>query len=341
MQQLRALQERLRAMVDPETVIITGAQGQDGSTMSDLLLGQGYRVVGVARRKSSGETNGNLRAALQNHRFELTYGDITDAAFVNRLVSDVHPKFYFNFAAQSHVHQSFKQPLDTFQVDAVAVVQALEAIRLFSPNTRFYNACTSEVWGAAKCPADGFAEDAVFHPRSPYGVAKAAAFYASRNYREAYGLFSCSALVCNHSGPRRSVDFATRKITQGIAQIKTGRLDRLRMGNLDAFRDEGHSADYCQAIWQILNHHQPDDYVVATGTGATIRQMLEYVCSLADLDPAKVYEPDERFMRPSDVPYLLGNPAKIKTVLGWQPRYTWREVLKEMYEHDLALVGAP
>ena len=189
------------------------------------------------------------------------------------------------------------------------------------------------------CPDEGYTESSKFHPRSPYGVAKLAAFWSVVNYREAYNLFACNGILHNHSSPRRGFDFATRKITHGVARVKLGLSDTLKMGNLDAFRDEGHSKDYCKAMWMMLQADEAEDYLVATGSGATIKEMLEYVCSLAELDPSVVYEMDERFMRPSDVPVLLGNPAKISRKLGWKPEYDWKKLLREMYENDIRELG--
>lgn len=331
--------EVLKNMVSEKTVIITGIHGQDASYMAEHLLEQDYTVVGVARRKSSGENNSNIAGILNHPNLNVTYGDIKDSAFVYNLLETYRPKYYINLAAQSHVGQSFKEPLETFQTDAAAVVLALDAIRTICPQTRFYQAGTSELWGASPCPLTGFTEASPFYPRSPYGVAKAAAFYAVKNYRDAYGLYAVNGILCNHSGPRRGIDFATRKITSTVAAIKAKKTSKIYMGNLEAFRDEGAASDFVKAIWLMMIQEKPDDYVVATGTGATIRQMLEYVCELADLDPNEVYVPDERFMRPSDVPYLLGDPTKIKRQLNWSPTYTWQTLLKEMYEHDLVLQG--
>ena len=235
----------------------------------------------------------------------------------------------------SHVGQSFKEPLATFDVDAKAVIGQLECIRQNSPYTRFYQASTSELFGGLSCPSTGYTEDSMFHPRSPYGVAKLAAFWASVNYREAYGLFACNGILHNHSSPRRGYDFATRKITRGVARVSLGLDKTLKMGNLSAFRDEGHSKDYCKAMWMMLQAEKASDYLVATGSGATIKEMFEFVCGLAGLDFDNVYEMDERFMRPSDVPFLLGDPGKIQRELGWKPEYTWQSLLREMYEADL------
>jgi GDPmannose 4,6-dehydratase len=219
------------------------------------------------------------------------------------------------------------------RVNAEAIIHQLEAIRLFSPHTRLYNASTSEMFGGINCPPEGFSEGSPFNPRSPYAVAKLGAFYMTKTYRESYGLHASSGILFNHSSTRRGHDFATRKITSGVAAIAAGRQSKIKMGNLEAFRDEGHSKDFVKAMHLILQQERPDDYVVATGSGATIREMLGYVCSLSGLKDDEVYEADERFMRPSDVPFLKGNPSKIMS-LGWKPEYDWKALLKEMYELD-------
>lgn len=314
--------------------VVTGVQGQDGSILADYLLELGHEVLGVARRKSSGETNANIEHLISHPKFILIYGDITDDVFVETTIQKYRPEFYFNLAAMSHVGQSFKEPLKTFDTNATAVVKALESIRRNSPNTKFYQASTSEMFGGIKCPAEGYDEAAAFHPRSPYGVSKAAAFHAVVNFREAYGLHASNGILFNHSSTRRGEDFATRKITKGVANIVKGKQKTLKMGNMEAFRDEGHAKDYVRAMYLLLQQDVADDYVVATGEGATIREMLDYVCSLAGLKYDDVYEMNPEFMRPSEVPYLKGNPAKVKK-LGWKPEHTWKDLLKEMYEKDL------
>ncbi len=315
--------------------VITGVCGQDGSHMADLLVGKGYEVVGIGRRHASVKEYNNIKHLLGNKNFKLVEGDITDLTLISRTLHTYKPHEWYNLACQSNVGHSFVEPMATFDVGATAALGQLEMIRQISPYTRYYQASTSELWGGLSCPETGYTEESRFHPRSPYGVAKLAAFWATVNYREAYGLFACNGILHNHSGPRRGYDFATRKITRGVAKIKLGLEDTIKMGNLEAFRDEGSSPDFCRAMWMMLQADTPKDYLVATGSGATIREMLEYVCSLADLDIKDVYEMDERYMRPSDVPFLLGNPSKIKNELGWEPKYSWKALLKEMYENDL------
>lgn len=318
--------------------VCTGVLGQDASWLAEYLISLGYDVYGVYKRVSSGNNFENITALVKHPRFHLIEGDICDAGFVNSLLRDLQPDEYYALAAMSHVGHSFKIPIETFRVDAEAVLNQLEAIRHFSPTTKFYNAATSELFGGLGCPEAGFDESSRFNPRSPYAVAKLAAFHATKNYREAYKLHASSGILFNHSSTRRGEDFATRKITKGVAAIVAGQASNICMGNLEAFRDEGHAKDYVRAMHAIVQQSKPDDYVVATGTGATIREMLSYVCELAGLKLEDVYVQDERFMRPSEVPRLLGNPAKIKQVTGWEPQYTWRSLLTEMYESDLTLI---
>lgn len=314
--------------------IVTGVNGQDGSWLAEHLIDQEYDVYGLYKRVSSGSNFQNVSQLIKHPRFHMVEGDICDSGFVFSLVKDLKPDEYYGLAAMSHVGHSFKIPIETMRVDAEAVVIQLEAIRHFSFKTKFYNAATSELFGGLNCPKEGFDESSPFNPRSPYAVAKQAAFAITKNYREAYGLHVSSGILFNHSSTRRGEDFATRKITKGIASIVSGKVEKLLMGNLEAFRDEGHSKDYVRGMHLMLQQDKPQDFVIATGDGATIKQMLEYVCSLANLKMEDVYVPDERFMRPSEVPYLKGNPSKIKAI-GWEPEYTWQTLLKEMYVNDI------
>jgi len=318
--------------------VITGVAGQDGSYLAECLLEKGYKVVGITRRKSVDPCIDNLNGIVDHENFTLIYGDITDSTLIYRLLHDHKPHEWYNLAAMSHVGQSFKEPIFTFEVNAEAVIIQLEAIRQASPFTRFYQASTSELFGGMSCPQEGYTENSPFSPRSPYAVAKLAAYWAVRNYRESYDIYACNGILHNHSSPRRGPDFATRKITNGVASVKLGLQDSVRMGNLEPFRDEGHAKDYVAAMHLMLQQEEPKDYLIATGTGATIKQMLEYVCELAGLDFKDVYEEDPRFMRPSDVPYLKGNSLKAMKELGWSPQYTWKDLLKEMYLNDLSLL---
>lgn len=315
--------------------VITGVAGQDGSYLAELLLEKGYHVVGITRRKSVDPGINNIKHLMENKNFSLVNGDITDSTLISRILHSHRPHEFYNLAAMSHVGQSFAEPSSTFRVNAEAVVTQLELINQISPSTRYYQASTSELFGGISCPLQGYTENSPFHPRSPYGVAKLAAYWAVKNAREAYGLFACNGILHNHSSPRRGRDFASRKITRGIASVKLGLATSLKMGDLSPYRDEGHAKDYVKAMHLMLQKDEPDDFLIATGSGATIKEMFEYVCELAELRFDDVYEEDARFMRPSDVQYLRGDPTKANTELGWLPKYSWKDLLKEMYVSDL------
>jgi len=318
--------------------VVTGVAGQDGSYLAELLLDKGYQVHGVSRRKSVSKSLENIEGILNHRNFFYTEGDLSDSTFISRLVYNLKPHEFYNLGAQSHVGHSFLNPMEAFRINAESVIMHLSHIKDLSPSTRYYQASTSEIMGGVNCPNDGYDESFRPNPRSPYAVAKAAAHFTVKNYREAYGIFSCSGLLFNHSSKRRGRDFATRKITDGVARVALGIENKVRMGNFSAFRDEGCSKDYVRAMWLMLQQDSPDDYVIATGSGATIEDMFRYVCGLANINFEDVYEMDERFMRPSDVPYLLGNPSKAVEVLGWHPEYTWKALLEEMYKNDLKLL---
>jgi GDPmannose 4,6-dehydratase len=322
-----------------KTAIVTGVAGQDGSYLSEFLIEKGYFVYGISRRKSVNQNNPNIEGVLKNKNFNLIEGDLTDPTLMSRLIMDIKPHEFYNLGAQSHVGYSFKNPVDSFRTNAESVIMHLSLIQQLSPYTRYYQASTSEILGGINCPEKGYDEGFLPHPRSPYAVAKTAAHFAVKNYREAYGLYCCSGILFNHSSVRRGYDFATRKITRNLARVKLGYQDKLKMGDLSAFRDEGCSKDYVDAMWRMLNQdkfhkNKPNDYIVSTGQGATIEEMFRYVCEISGLIFEEVYELDERFIRPSDVPYLLGNSFKIRSELGWKPNYDWKKLLKEMYNYD-------
>lgn len=320
------------------TAVITGVAGQDGSYLAEHLVSMNYNVVGITKKHTTLNNYENISSLLRNKKFKLIEGDINDTTLISRTIIDYKPHEWYNLAAASHVGQSFLEPVYTFNIDANSVISQLEMIRQFSPYIRFYQASTSELFGGLNCPKEGYDETTPFHPRSPYGVAKLAAYWAVKNYREAYGLYAVNGILHNHSSPRRGMDFATRKITSGVAKVKLGLDSKVRMGDLSAFRDEGHSKDYCIAMHKMLQQDVPEDLLIATGDGATIQEMLEYVCSLAELPFEEVYEKDSRFLRPSEVPFLKGNPQKAMQKLDWKPEYTWKKLLKEMYENDLSIL---
>jgi GDPmannose 4,6-dehydratase len=322
-----------------DRAIVTGVLGQDGSYLSEFLLEKGYKVYGIYKRNSSGTNFSNVEDILDNPNLELVESDILEYPSMTEMIGDIKPEMFFNLAAMSHVGYSFRIPTETFRVNAEAVIAQLDIIRRLSPETRYYQASTSEMLGGVNCPQRGYTEDSPFDPRSPYAVAKVAAHSAVKNYRDAYNIFACAGILFNHSSERRGVDFATRKITMGVANILAGNQDKLRMGNMEAFRDEGHSKDYVRAQYLMLMQDNPVDYIISTGETASIQQMLEYVCYLAGLDYKDVYERDERYMRPSDVPYLLGDCTKAKSELQWQPEYNWQSTLKAMFENDCKSLG--
>jgi len=320
-------------------VVVTGVCGQDGSYLSEYLLSLGYRVIGISRRKSTDNNTYNISNIINNKNFKLINGDITDSTFLCRVLHHYKPFEWYNLAAMSHVGQSFIDPTYVFRCNAESVINQLELIRNISPYTRFYQASTSELFGKSSCPNTGFTETSVMQPISPYAISKLAAYHSVINYRESYGLYACNGILHNHSSPRRGYDFATRKITDGIAKVTLGIQEKVKMGNLKSFRDEGHAEDYCKAMHLMLQQEEPDDYIIATGSGATIEDMFKYVCELAGLNFEDIYEQDERFMRPSDVHYLLGNSSKARKKLGWKPEYDWKKLLEEMYINDLKLLS--
>ena len=322
-------------MSDKQRVaVVTGILGQTGSYMAELLLREGYLVYGFCRPRAGGLITENI-SLIKNHKdLKLLEADICDHINTASLISELKPDLFFNFAAQSNVGTSFKIPVETFRINAEATIAQLDAIKSFSSKTKYYFAATSEMFGGLDCPENGYSEKSLLSPRSPYAIAKVAAYHAVINYRVSYNLFACSGMLFNHESPRRGETFATRKITKGVAKIKLGLENRLSMGNMEAIRDFGHAKDYCNAIYLMMMQPYPDDYVIATGESISIKQALEYVCSLANLKYEDVYAMNQEFMRPSDVPFLKGDSSKARAVLGWKPEYDWKTLLKEMYESD-------
>ncbi|MFN2427099.1 MAG: GDP-mannose 4,6-dehydratase [Candidatus Binatia bacterium] len=329
-------------MVMPKRAFITGVTGQDGSYLADLLLEKGYEVHGLVRR-SSVTTRPRLDHLLQktDHpaagRFFLHSGDITDGLRLRDLLDSIAPDEVYNLAAQSHVRVSFDEPAFTVEVDAVGAMNVLEAVRRMKKPARFYQASSSEMFGKAQAVPQR--EDTPFHPRSPYGCAKAFAHYQTVNYREAYGLFACSGILFNHESPRRGESFVTRKITLAAARIKAGLQHKLQLGNLDAKRDWGYAPDYVEAMWRMLQHDTPDDFVIATGETHSVREFLEETFSCVGLDWTKHVEIDPRLARPSEVELLLGDCTKAREVLGWKPGATFARLAQIMMEADMKLVA--
>ncbi|MBW3557408.1 MAG: GDP-mannose 4,6-dehydratase [Actinobacteria bacterium] len=316
--------------------LITGITGQDGSYLAELLLEKGYEVHGVVRRSSSFNTE-RLDDVYQdphvaNRRLFLHYGDLSDVVSLVNLIRRIEPDELYHLAAQSHVRVSFDQPEYTALNTGVGAIRILEALRATGVPTRFYQASSSEMYGSVPPPQD---ERTPFHPRSPYACAKVFAFHAAVNYREAYGLFASNGILFNHESERRGETFVTRKITRAVARIVAGLQDELYLGNLDARRDWGYAPDYVEAMWRVLQHDEPDDFVVATGESHTVREFCQLAFDRVGLDWEKYVRFDERYERPAEVDHLRGDPTKAKRVLGWEPKVTFPELVGIMVDGDV------
>jgi GDPmannose 4,6-dehydratase len=292
----------------------------------------------VVRRSSSFNT-GRIDQIYQDPheadvRLRLVYGDLNDASSLNRLIRTVRPDEIYNLGAQSHVRVSFDIPEYTAEITALGAVRLLEAIRESGISPRFYQASSSELYGSAPAPQS---EQTPFHPRSPYAAAKAYAYYITQNYREAYGMFACNGILFNHESPRRGETFVTRKITRAATRIKLGLQDKLYLGNLDARRDWGYARDYVEAMWRMLQHERPEDFVIATGETHTVREFLDEAFSLLDLDWRRHVEIDPRYFRPAEVDVLCGDMSKARRLLGWEPTVRFKELVRLMIEADLKL----
>jgi GDPmannose 4,6-dehydratase len=319
--------------------LITGITGQDGSFLAELLLDKGYEVYGVIRRSSSFNTD-RIDHLYQdphekNTRLRLLYGDLNDSSSLNSILKQTQPDEVYNLGAQSHVRVSFDVPEYTAEVTGVGVVRLLEAIREVGIKPKFYQASSSELYGkVAETPQT---ETTPFYPRSPYGCAKAYAFYITVNYRESYGMFACNGILFNHESERRGETFVSRKITRAATRIKLGLQEKLYLGNLDARRDWGYARDYVEAMWLMMQAEEPDDFVVATGETHSIREFLDLSFGRLDLDWKAYVEIDPRYFRPAEVDLLLGDPAKAKRKLGWEPKISFRELVALMVDHDYEL----
>lgn len=320
--------------------LMTGITGQDGSYLAEFLIKQGYEVHGLIRRASTFNTGRIDHLYHDPHEtistIRLHYGDLSDGTGLRRILETVQPDEVYNLGAQSHVRVSFDQPEYTADVVSTGTLRLLEAIRDYmnvsKKLVRFYQAGSSEMYGSTQPPQN---ETTVFHPRSPYAVAKVAAHHFVVNYREAYGMFLCNGILFNHESPRRGETFVTRKITRAVGRIKLGLQDKLYMGNLDSKRDWGFAGDYVKAMWMMLQQDQPDDYVVATGESHSVREFLEMAFGYAELDWKDFVEIDKRYFRPSEVDFLMGDPSKARKVLGWEPEVSFEELLKMMVDHDM------
>tara|TARA_B110000438_G_scaffold86074_1_gene85489 strand:- start:1144 stop:2220 length:1077 start_codon:yes stop_codon:yes gene_type:complete len=339
--------------------LITGITGQDGAYLAELLLSKGYEVHGIKRRSSSFNTSRLDNLYQDPHskdvKFHLHYGDMTDATNLIGLMQKINPDEVYNLAAQSHVQVSFETPEYTANADGIGALRLLEAIRLLNmtKTVKFYQASTSELYGNSDIiPQD---ENTPFSPRSPYAAAKLYAYWITVNYRLAYNIFACNGILFNHESPIRGETFVTRKITRGVAAIKLGLQEKLYMGNLDAKRDWGHAKDYVEGMWLMLQQNQPDDYVLATGEAYTVRDFIENAfleigetivwkgkgeeeIGLSKNTNKILIEVDKRYFRPTEVNYLLGDATKAKSILGWEARVKFSELVKEMVKEDLKLV---
>ena len=322
--------------------LITGVTGQDGSYLAELLLTKGYEVHGIIRRSSSFNTSRVEHLYRDPHetgvRFFLHYGDLNDASSLNRLLERIHPDEIYNLAAQSHVRVSFDIPEYTAEITALGAIRLLEAIKETQIKARFYQASSSEMYGkVVEVPQK---ETTPFYPRSPYACAKVFAHWITVNYRESYGLFTCSGILFNHESPRRGETFVTRKITRAAARIKKGLQKELFLGNLEAKRDWGYAPDYVEAMWMMLQQEKPDDYVIATGETHSVREFLEEAFGYLKLDWNKYVKKDPRYLRPAEVDLLQGDPSKAKKKLGWEPTVSFKELVRIMVDADLKEAAA-
>ncbi len=314
----------------PPTALITGITGQDGAYLAEFLLGKGYEVHGMVRRASteSFERISHLASEITLHQ-----ADLLDQLSIITLVRDVRPREVYNLAAQSFVPTSWLQPLLTGEFTALGVTRMLEAVRLVDPKIRFYQASSSEMFGDVREEPQN--ENTPFWPRSPYGVAKVYGHWITVNYRESYDIFACSGILFNHESPRRGKEFVTRKVTDAVARIKLGVQEKLRLGNLEAMRDWGFSGDYVRAMWLMLQQHQPDDYVVASGVKHSVRDLVDLAFRHVGLDWRDHVEVDPGLFRPAEVNTLRGDAAKARSVLGWTPSVSFRELVEMMVDADL------
>jgi GDPmannose 4,6-dehydratase len=316
---------------------ITGITGQDGSYLAELLLAKGYEVHGLIRRASTFNTARIDHLYVDRHlpgaRLFLHYGDLADGSRLVTLLAEVQPDEVYNLAAQSHVRVSFEEPEHTADTTGTGSVRLLEAVRLSGIETRYYQASSSELYGDSPPPQD---EDTPFRPRSPYAAAKLYSYWITKNYREAYGLFAVNGILFNHESPRRGETFVTRKVTRAVAAIKAGRQDYIYMGNLDSIRDWGYAPEYVEGMWRMLQVDEPDDYVLATGVGITVRDFLETAFSHAGLDWEKHVRFDDHYLRPTEVDSLIGDASKAGKKLDWTPTVHGRELARLMVDADIA-----
>lgn len=320
---------------------ITGITGQDGSYLAEFLLHKGYEVHGLIRRASTFNTHRIDHLFQDPHeigaRLHLHYGDLSDASRLTTLLANIRPHEIYHLAAQSHVKVSFDEPEHTGDVTGLSTTRILEAIRLVSPESKFYQASSSEMFGASSPPQK---ESTPFYPRSPYGIAKLYSYWITKNYRDAYGIFACNGILFNHESPRRGETFVTRKITRAAARISLGLQDKLFLGNLDAIRDWGYAPEFVEAQWLMLQNESPADYVVSTGISGTVKEFLHVAFDAVGLDWSKYVEIDERYLRPTEVDVLIGDSSKARLELKWTHKTTYTELAKLMTLHDKAALSA-
>ena len=322
-----------------KVALITGITGQDGSYLAEFLLAKGYEVHGIIRRSSSFNT-ARIDHIYQdphdkNPKLILHYGDMSDGVGLTNIVREIKPDEVYNLAAQSHVQVSFTMPQYTGQIDGVGPVVLLEAIRAAGNETRFYQASTSELYGSTPPPQN---EESMFRPRSPYAAAKLMAYWTTVNYREAYGIHATNGILFNHESPRRGETFVTRKITRAVADIAHGKSKKLYLGNVDSVRDWGYAKEFVESMWMMLQQDKPSDYVVATGVGATVQQFVEVAFAHAGLNWQDHLEIDKKYIRPTEVDALIGDPSKATRELGWSAKTHWEDLAKLMVDADLKLV---
>ena len=320
--------------------LITGITGQDGSYLAELLLSKGYEVHGIIRRASTFNTKRIDHIFTDIHekdkKLMLHYGDLSDGTRIYDIVQAVEPDEVYNLGAQSHVRVSFDMPIYTGDITGLGVARLLEVLRKIELDVKFYQASSSEMFGASPPPQN---EDTPFKPRSPYACAKTYAFWMVKNYREGYGLFASNGILFNHESPRRGETFVTRKITRAIAKIIAGKQKYIFLGNLDAKRDWGFSPDYVEAMWTILQHHKPDDFVIGTGETHSVKEFLEESFNYAELEIDGHVRIDKRYFRPTDVNILAADVTKARNILGWEPKIKSKELVKIMVDADLAAIG--
>jgi GDPmannose 4,6-dehydratase len=323
-----------------KVALVTGVTGQDGSYLAELLLSKGYEVHGLIRRSSTFNTSRIDHIYQDRHeknaKLFLHYGDLIDGVGLTNLIREIEPTEVYNLGAQSHVQVSFTMPQYTGQVDAVGAVGLLEAIRSADLDIRFYQASTSELYGATPPPQN---ETSVFRPQSPYAAAKLMAYWCTVNYRDGYGLHATNGILFNHESPRRGETFVTRKITRAVAAIKAGKQEKLFLGNLDAVRDWGYAKEYVESMWLMLQQDKPSDYVVATGVGATVRDFAEAAFAHAGLNWKDHVETDKKYIRPTEVDALIGDPSKAEKALGWKAKTHWKELAQLMVDADIAALS--